>query len=147
MTGYLYAQAIRVFDYARFAQPLGDQRQANAGHLARENGLSIEDIRKVNFHKEDRVRSRPRVRGTHPGPICIFSAQERCCTYQPGHDKKTGKIFLRPHDGQCRHYYFYFLNEDLGLVLVRVPPWCPFPLADLLQRARAAGQPTASPRD
>jgi len=82
----------------------------------------------VNFRKEDRVRARLRERGTHPGLICIFSALERCCTYQPWHDKKTGKTFLRPHDGKCLHYYFYFLDEDLGLVFVRVPTWCPFRL-------------------
>jgi len=90
MTGYLYAQGIRVFDYAGFAQPLRNQLQANAERLASENGLSIEYIRKVNFRKEDRVRARLRERGTHPGLICIFSALERCCTYQPWHDKKAG---------------------------------------------------------
>lgn len=128
MTAYLYAQGIRIFDYPRFAQPLRDQLQANAERLASENGLSVEYIRKVNFRKEDRVRARLRERGTHPGLICIFSALERCCTYQPWHDKKTGKTFLRPHDGKCLHYYFYFLDEDLGLVFVRVPTWCPFRL-------------------
>ena len=44
----------------------------------------------MNFRKEDRVRARLRERGTHPGLICIFSALERCCTYQPWHDKKAG---------------------------------------------------------
>ena len=128
MTGYLYAQRIRIFDYPRFAQPLRDPLQANAERLASENGLSIEYIRKLNFRKEDRVRARLRERGTQPGLICIFSALERCSTYQPWHDKKTGKTFLRPHDGKCLHYYFYFLDEDLGLVFVRVPTWCPFRL-------------------
>ena len=128
MTAYLYAQGIRVFDYPRFAQPLRDQLQANAQRLARENGLSIEYLRKVNFRKEDRVRARRRERGTHHGLICIFSALERCCTYRPGHDKQTGKTFLRPHDGKCLPYYFCFLDEDLVLVFVRLPTWSPFRL-------------------
>jgi hypothetical protein len=53
---------------------------------------------------------------------------EPCATYQPWHDKKRGKTFLRPDDGKCLHYYFYFIDQDLGLCYVRVPTWCPFRL-------------------
>jgi hypothetical protein len=35
---------------------------------------------------------------------------------------------LRPDDGKCLHYYFYFIDADLGLGYVRVPTWCPFRL-------------------
>ena len=128
MTAYLYRERIRIFDYARFAQPLGEQLKQNAERWASENGLTVEFIRKANFRKEDEVRARLEKRGTHPGLVCIFSALERCSTYQPWHDKKTGKTYLRPHDGKCLHYYFYFIDEDLGLVFVRVPTWCPFRL-------------------
>lgn len=53
---------------------------------------------------------------------------EPCASYQPWHDKQNGKTFLRPDDGKCLHYYFYFIDEDLGLCYVRVPSWCPFRL-------------------
>ncbi len=129
MTGYLYAHKIRIFDYPRFAQPLRDQLRENAERLAAENGLTIEFIRRTkSFRKEDRVHEILRQRGDHPGLVCIFSAMEPCATYQPWHDKQTGKTYLRPDDGKCLHYYFYFIEEDLGLCYVRVPTWCPFRL-------------------
>ena len=53
---------------------------------------------------------------------------EPCSTYRPWHDKTTGKTYLRPDDGKCLHYYFYFIDEELGLCYVRVPTWCPFRL-------------------
>lgn len=53
---------------------------------------------------------------------------EPCSTYRPWHDKTTGKTYLRPNDGKCLHYYFYFTDEELGLGYVRVPTWCPFRL-------------------
>jgi hypothetical protein len=31
------------------------------------------------------------------------------------HDKNSGRTYLRYDDGKCLHYYFYFLDEDLGL--------------------------------
>jgi hypothetical protein len=50
---------------------------------------------------------------------------EPCSTYKPWHDKQTGKTFLKPDDGKCLHYYFYFIDEEMGLCYVRVPTWLP----------------------
>ena len=115
MTAYQKARHIRIFDYPRFAQPLGDAWRENAERLAAEHGLEIIFIRKKNFRKEDRVKQILAKRGHHPGWVCIFSALEPCATYPPGHDKKTGKTYWRPDDGQCLHYDFYFIDEELGL--------------------------------
>jgi len=128
MTAYLKARQILIFDYPRFAQPLRDALRENAERLAAEHGLEILFLRKRNFRKEDRVKEILAKRGHHPGLVCIFSAMEPCATYQPWHDKKSGKTFLRPDDGKCLHYYFYFIDEELGLGYVRVPTWCPFRL-------------------
>ena len=50
---------------------------------------------------------------------------EPCATYKPWHDKETHETYLKPEDGKCLHYYFYFLDEELGLTYVRVPTWLP----------------------
>jgi hypothetical protein len=34
-------------------------------------------------------------------------------------------VNLVPDDGKCLHYYFYFVDEELGLCHVRVPTWLP----------------------
>ena len=128
MTAYLKAQQIRIFDYPRGAQPLREALRENAERLAAEQGLEIIFIRRKNFRKEDRVQEILRQRGHHPGLVCIFSALEPCTRYQPWHDKSSGKTFLRPDDGKGLHYYFYFIDEELGLGYVRVPTWCPFRL-------------------
>src|SRR5208283_234602 len=36
--------------------------------------------------------------------------------------------FLRRDSGKCLHYYFYFIDAELGLIYLRVPTWCPFRL-------------------
>jgi hypothetical protein len=57
MTAYLKANNIRIFDYARFAEPLRDTIRARAEEIAAENGLTIEFIRKVKaFRKEQRIK-------------------------------------------------------------------------------------------
>ena len=128
MAGFLSYKNIRIFDYPRFAQPLRDELRENAQRVASENGLEIEFIRKKNFRKEKRIQEILNVRGNHPGLVHIFSAMEPCHTYKAWHDKQTHKTFLRTENGKCLHYYFYFIDEELGLGYVRVPTWCPFRL-------------------
>jgi len=112
MTGYLYARHIRIFDSAQWAQPLRETLRANAEQLAAENRLEIEFIRRPkSFRKEDKIHQVLKQHGE-----------------RPWQDKTTGKTYLRPDDGKCLHYYFYFIDEELGLCYVRVPTWCPFRL-------------------
>jgi len=53
---------------------------------------------------------------------------EACPSYKPWHDKRSGKTFLKPTEGKCLHYYFYFIDPALGLCYLRVPTWAPFRL-------------------
>ena len=128
MTSYLNAHDIRIFDYPRFAQPLRDEVRANAEKLAAETGIEIEFMRKSSYRKEARIKEVLKQRGDHPGLVHILSAMEACPSYRPWHDKRTHKTFLKPSSGKCLHYYFYFIDEQLGLCYLRVPTWCPFRL-------------------
>jgi hypothetical protein len=128
MTAYLSKRRIRIFDFTQFAKPLTDAIKFNAEQVAATNGLTIDYVRKKNFRKEDKVKAVLKDRGSHPGLVWIFSALEPCTTYQPWYDKKTGRTYLRYDDGKCLHYYFYFIDEELGLCYLRVPTWCPFRL-------------------
>jgi hypothetical protein len=126
MTKYLNAQSIRIFDYAQFAQPLAERLRTNADAIAKEEGLTIEYIRKKNFRKEARIEAILQKRGRQPGLVHIFSALEPCGSYKPWHDKTTHQTFLKSDTGKCLHYYFYFIDDELGLCYFRVSTWCPF---------------------
>src|SRR4029077_13219249 len=90
--------------------------------------ITIEHIAKNHIRKEDVVARVLVVRGDRPGLVHIISAMEACDTYKPWHDKHTHRTFLRPDTGKCLHYYFYFIDAELGLIYLRVPTWCPFRL-------------------
>lgn len=128
MTHYLYQQGIRIFEYAKFAEPLRERIRENAEALAEANGVKIEFVRKKEFRKENRVQQVLKKRGDQPGLVHIFGAMEACSSYRPWHDKVTGKTYLKPDHSKCMTYYFYFLDEQLGLCYLRVPTWCPFRL-------------------
>jgi len=128
MTSFLYAKGIRIFDYARFTEPLRDRIRERAQQLAQQQGARIEHIAKAHIRKEDVVAKVLATRGDHPGLVHVISAMEACESYKPWHDKASGKTFLKPDSGKCLHYYFYFIDQVLGLCYLRVPTWCPFRL-------------------
>jgi hypothetical protein len=128
MTSFLYAKGVRIFDYARFAEPLRERIRARAQEACAEAGLQIEHINKPHIRKEDVVAKVLARRGDRPGLVHVISAMEACESYRPWHDKTSAKTFLKPDSGKCLHYYFYFIDERLGLCYLRVPTWCPFRL-------------------
>jgi hypothetical protein len=149
MATMLDSRGIRLFDYTQFVHPFRDAIRAHAEKVAAEEGVTVEYIRRMKtFRKEDRIREILAERGDHPGLVHIFSAMEPCSSYEPWHDKTTGNTFLRRDSGKCLHYYFYFIDEVLGLCFLAIPTWCPFRalfyfnghnwLASKLRRARVS---------
>jgi len=128
MTSFLYAHGIRIFDYPRFAEPLRDRIRQRAQEVCQANGVSIEHVNKSHLRKENLVAGVLAMRGDAPGLVHVISAMESCRSYKPWLNKANGHVFLRPDTGKCLHYYFYFIDEELGLCYLRVPTWAPFAL-------------------
>lgn len=128
MTRELAKRGIRVFDYTQFVEPMRNEIRDHAEAVAQEASLQIEFIRRRSFRKEERVKQIVAERGEHPGLVHIFSAMESCTAFRPWYDKQTGETFLQLRQAKCLHYYFYFLDPQLGLCYLRVPTWAPFRL-------------------
>ena len=128
LAAYMFENNIRIFDYEKFALPYRDRLKENAQSLATGAGIGIEHIRSSGVRKEAVVEGILKKRGTHPGLVHIISVMEGCTTYKPWHDKVSHKTYLKYDQGKCLIYYFYFIDELLGLCYVRVPTWLPFKL-------------------
>jgi len=135
------------FDLKVLVQPLADALRANAERLASEHDLAIEFIRERSVRKADLVAGKLATRGHAPGLVCILSAMESCSTFAP---RRAGGQhrgdWIKAVPGYCLHYYFYFIDAELGLMHVRVPTWMPYRLQFnfnghhwLATRLRAAG--------
>ncbi len=128
MTSFLHAKGIRIFDYTQLVEPLRERIRLNAQALAEDSGVQIEFIAKKHIRKEEVVAAVIKTRGEHPGLVHILSAMESCTSYKPWFDKASGRTYLRGDTGKCLHYYFYFIDAELGLCFLRVPTWAPFRL-------------------
>jgi len=128
MTGLLVQQGVEPCHFARWAQPRTDSIRANAERMAAEAGLKVQFLAKVTTRKEEIAHEVLRQRGDEPGLVCILSAMETCDSYKSWWDRDGKENKLRWASGRCLHYYFYFIDPDVGLCHVRVPTWAPFRL-------------------
>jgi hypothetical protein len=125
MTSYLYAHHVRIFDFPQFAQGYTSKIRDHIAQVAKSHNSEITFVRSHSDRKENIVSEIIKTRGDHPGLVAILSAMEACTTFQPWHDKKTRKTFLRHDTGKCLHYYCYFIDPVYGLGYVRIPTWLP----------------------
>ncbi len=121
MTRFLHANGIRIFEYPDFASKLRDQVRTAAARVADASDVTIEHIAKSHIRKESVVAKVLERRGDRPGLVHVISAMEACDAYKPWHDMQTHRNEVRPTSGKCLHYYFYFMDAELGLVYLRVP--------------------------
>ncbi|MBK7235285.1 MAG: hypothetical protein IPI02_06530 [Sterolibacteriaceae bacterium] len=117
---YLRLPAVRAaFCGSAFAMPLRRwQRSTAPGSV---------DIAKAHVRKEDVVATGFAALGDAPGLVHVISAMETCATYQPWHDKASGRTFLRPTITRaCTTTYW--MDRELQLIYASVPTYRPFRL-------------------
>jgi hypothetical protein len=107
------------FRFHHLGQAADRSHEGECGSSRGDRGPEDRLYPQKNFRKEDKVKAVLQERGDHPGLVWVFSALEPCTTYQPWHHKVTHRSYLRYDDGKCLHYYFYFIDEELGLCYVR----------------------------
>lgn len=92
-------------------EPLRDEIRANAERVAQRAAIQIEFVRTTSLRKENRIQEVLAQRGNHPGLVHILSAMETCPTYQPWHDKKTGRTFIPAPRHRKMHPLLFLLHR------------------------------------
>lgn len=126
LAAVLYREGIRCFDLGQFAEPLRLRIRDNALAQAHAAGVAVQYLAKSKgVRKEALIEAVLAQRGRQPGLVHILSVMESCTTFKPWHDKTAGKTGVKLVPGKCATYYFYLIDEELGLIYVRVPTWLP----------------------
>ncbi|MFO1044585.1 MAG: hypothetical protein U0941_22660 [Planctomycetaceae bacterium] len=60
------------------------------------------------------------------GLIAVFKCVEPCWSFKVGPNAETKMLELRYLPSKCSHFYFYWLDPQLGLTHLRLQSWAPF---------------------
>ena len=98
------------------ADKAGRPYQYLTGAMTAKKGQSKEDLVKEMIVKDQ----------LSDGLVCVLAAVEPCMTFtvQGNHQSKRLEVVRR--QSKCLHFYFYYLDAQLGLSHIRLQSWFPF---------------------
>jgi hypothetical protein len=135
MEQYLGYCGVLIKNFKSFAESTTAKVKAAAYRAAALAGRPLEYLPNAALSKEELARELARRDKIKQGLIAIFTAVEPCLSYSLRGDQKTKQIKLVLEPRKCTHFYHYYLDEQFGLLHVRVQSWFPFSV-DLCLNAR-----------
>src|SRR5215210_1315381 len=125
MDRFLSSQRVRYKDFSAFVQRFSKGVKERAEQIAKESGRPLIHLRSPKESKEAFVREIIERDQLTAGLICVLSCVEPCCSFSIRGDRASKHLKLVAETRQCQHLYFYFLDEEFGLLHVRLQTWLP----------------------
>jgi hypothetical protein len=60
------------------------------------------------------------------GLVCVFYTLEPCSTFTVRGNRQIHKLEVIHRRSKCLHFYFYYLDAELGFIHIRLQSWFPF---------------------
>ena len=125
MDKFLGARGVLLKDFQAFAQGCTDRLAKHAQGLAQAAGRPYRYLPSAGVRKERIALEIARQHGITQGLICVLACVEPCASFELRRDRRARKLALVPAQRKCRFFYFYYLDEDFGLMHVRLQSWLP----------------------
>lgn len=91
-------------------------------------GCGVIPISTWRTRKEELAHERQQAEGIESGLIGVWSCLESAFSYRARYSETSGYPQLRNYRTRCKHLYFYFDDEELGFMNIRLQTWFPYPI-------------------
>lgn len=125
MDRFLSSQRVLYKDFGTFVQHISKRVKECAEQMARDNGRPLIHLSSPKASKEEFVREMIEREQITSGLVCILTCVEPCRSFSIRGDRQSKQTRLVAETRQCQHLYFYFLDEEFGLMHVRLQTWLP----------------------
>jgi hypothetical protein len=125
MDRFLSSQHVLYKDFSAFVQHISKRVKECAEQMARDNGRPLIHLSSPKESKEDFVRAIIEHDQITDGLVCILTCVEPCRSFSIRGDRGSKQTKLVAETRQCQHLYFYFLDNEFGLMHVRLQTWLP----------------------
>src|SRR4029079_13471599 len=107
--------------------------------FAAELGRPYEYLPSSSLSKEQLAREIIARDQIQRGLVCVFAAVEPCRTISVRPNRASKKLERLAQSRQCKHLYFYFVDQEFGLMHIRLQTWLPFNIQVCLNGRRWLG--------
>jgi len=130
-TRLLYRQGVLLKDFKPYVEVISLQIKQHAEQLASEAGrpfryLAGSMTAKNGQSKEALAQQIAAEDQIKEGLVCVFSTLEPCSTFTVRGNHEAHKLEVVRRQSKCLHFYFYYLDAELGFIHVRLQSWFPF---------------------
>lgn len=126
MRAFLCRSGVLLKQFGEWSQALTAQVRQSCEAVMSDAGRPLIYLNRSGESKErlaDSIRQRD---GITSGAVCQLSAVEPLWSYEIHRNRATRHLELRPLLRKCLHLYHYWVDEEVGMMHVRIPTWLPF---------------------
>jgi hypothetical protein len=128
---FLNRQNVLLKDFKPYVETISQKIKQHAEELASQAGRPFRYLEsamtaKNGQSKEGLAQQIAIEDNVKEGLICVFSTLEPCSTFTVRGNHASHKLEVVRRPSKCLHFYFYYLDAELGFIHVRLQSWFPF---------------------
>lgn len=123
---YLIQNNVQLKDFNKFALQQTDSLCTNIDEYIKENNVELKYLSSGKISKDDLAREDFEKSNNKIGLISAFSVVEICNTMTVAPNRATQKLEVTSRPTKCKHYYFYYNDEEFGWMFLKIQTWFPY---------------------
>jgi hypothetical protein len=109
-----------------FASKQTDLLCRHIENYIKDNGVKLQYINSGKLDKNEIARKEFAANPLKAGLIAAFSTLENCDTITVKPNKSTHMLEITSRSTKCKHYYFYYSDEEFGWMFLKIQTWFPY---------------------
>ena len=123
---YLIQNNIKLKDFDKFAQQETNSLCDNIENYVKNNNTTITYLNSGKIDKDEVARSVFEQNPNKTGLITVLSTVEICNVITVVSNHNTQKLEIASKATKCKHYYFYYNDEEFGWMFLKIQTWFPY---------------------
>ena len=123
---YLIENNIKLVDFDKFALKETEELCNHIDNYIKENNAELIYLNSGKIDKNEIVMTELEKSPNKTGLITALSAVEICNTMTVKPNKETQKLEVTSRPTKCKHYYFYYNDDEFGLMYLKIQTWFPY---------------------
>jgi hypothetical protein len=128
---FLNRQGVLLKEFKPYVEGVSQQIKRHSEELAQQAGrpfryLEMAMTTRNGQGKEELAKQIAEEAHITEGLICVFSTLEPCSTFTVRGNWQTQRLEVVRRNSKCLHFYFYYLDAELGFMHIRLQSWFPY---------------------
>lgn len=123
---YLIQNNIKLKDFNKFATEQTESLCNNIESFIKDNNVELNYLNSGKISKDEIAHQDFNKNPNKIGLISALSVVELCNTMTVVPNKNTQQLEVTSKSTKCKHYYFYFNDEEFGWMYLKIQTWFPY---------------------